>query len=33
MASKLRWLFIEYPNIDLRAMGFPKGWEMEPIWQ
>lgn len=33
MASKLRWLFIEYPNIDLAAMGFPKGWEMEPIWQ
>lgn len=33
MTSKLRWLFIQYPNIDLRAMGFPQNWEMEPIWQ
>ena len=33
MTAKLRWLFIEYPNVDLHAMGFPKNWETEPIWQ
>ena len=26
-------LFAEYPNIDLLAMGFPPGWEKEPIWR
>lgn len=33
MLAKLRWLFVEFPEIDLAAMGFPKGWEMEPIWK
>lgn len=33
MTTKLRWLFVEYSNIDLSAMGFPKNWEMEPLWQ
>ncbi len=33
MTSKLRWLFIKYPNVDLSAMGFPRNWEMEPLWQ
>lgn len=33
MTTKLRWLFIEFPNIDLRAMGFPLNWEMEPLWR
>lgn len=33
MLAKLRWLFVDFPEIDLAAMGFPKGWEMEPIWQ
>ncbi len=33
LLTKLRWLFVEFPNIDLAAMGFPKGWEMEPIWR
>ena len=31
--AKLRWLFVDFPEIDLAAMGFPKGWEMEPIWK
>ena len=31
--AKLRWLFIDFPEIDLRAMGFPEGWEFEPLWQ
>lgn len=33
MLAKLRWLYVDFPEIDLAAMGFPKGWEMEPIWQ
>ena len=33
MLAKLRWLFVDYPEIDLRAMGFPEGWEMEPLWR
>lgn len=30
--TKLHRLFVDFPEIDLAAMGFPKGWEMEPIW-
>ena len=33
MLAKLRWLFVDFPEIDLAAMGFPKGWEMEPLWR
>jgi len=33
MLAKLRWLFVDYPQIDLKAMGFPYGWENEPLWQ
>lgn len=33
MQSKLIWLFIRYPDIDLRALGFPNEWKMEPLWQ
>lgn len=33
LEAKLRWLFIDFPQIDLAAMGFPKGWEMEPLWR
>jgi abortive infection bacteriophage resistance protein len=33
MTSKLIWLFIDYPNIDKAAMGFPCNWEMEPLWR
>lgn len=31
--AKLRWLFVDFPEIDLTAMGFPKGWETEPLWR
>ena len=30
--TKLRWLFIDFPLINPCAMGFPKNWEMEPLW-
>lgn len=33
MLAKLRWLFVDFPEIDLAAMGFHKGWELEPIWK
>lgn len=33
MLAKLRWLFVEFPEIDLRAMGFPCNWELEPLWR
>ena len=33
LLAKLRWLFVDFTEIDLRAMGFPVGWEMEPLWQ
>lgn len=23
----------EFPNIGITAMGFPHGWECEPLWQ
>lgn len=29
----LQKLFVEYPEIDLSALGFPNGWEKEPLWQ
>lgn len=33
LQSKLVWLFIDFPEIDLRTLGFPQGWEMEPLWR
>ena len=30
--EKVQLLFVKFPQIDLSAMGFPKGWEQEPIW-
>lgn len=32
MQSKLMWLFIHFPEVDMKALGFPQGWEMEPMW-
>jgi hypothetical protein len=29
---KLRELFIKYPNVDLKAVGFPVNWKEEPLW-
>ena len=31
--GKLLALFKHFPQIDLRAMGFPSGWENEPLWK
>ena len=28
----LQQLFLSYTNIDIRAMGFPKDWQDEPLW-
>ena len=33
MLAKLRWLFVGFPNVDLKALGFPIGWETEPLWR
>lgn len=33
LRDRLRDLFIEYPNIDLAAMGFPSNWQNEPLWR
>lgn len=31
--AKLRWLLVDFPEIDLNALGFPIGWETEPLWR
>ena len=33
MKSKIDALLSAYPSIDTAAMGFPRGWENEPLWQ
>ena len=33
MKSKIDALLSAYPSIDTNAMGFPRGWENEPLWQ
>ena len=30
--NKLFRLLKAYPMVDLKAMGFPQGWESEPLW-
>ena len=30
--SRFRGLLAKYPNADVKAMGFPTGWETEPLW-
>ncbi len=32
MLEKMRTLFSNYPEVDLAALGFPNGWENEPLW-
>ena len=32
MLDKMRNLFSHFPEIDLAALGFPVGWEQEPLW-
>ncbi|MBQ6771188.1 MAG: Abi family protein [Bacteroidales bacterium] len=31
--DKLLNLLADYPSIDQAAMGFPLGWQQEPLWQ
>lgn len=33
MTDKLKTLLTAYPEIDVVAMGFPQGWENEPLWR
>lgn len=30
--EKVRKLFVKYPNIDIKAMGFTADWDQEPLW-
>jgi len=32
MRDKIDALLSAYPSIDINAMGFPNGWEKEPLW-
>ena len=32
MLDKMNNLFGRFPEIDLVALGFPVGWEQEPLW-
>ena len=33
MKAKIDALLSSYTSIDINAMGFPRGWESEPLWQ
>ena len=33
MKDKIDTLLSAYSSIDTSAMGFPRGWESEPLWQ
>jgi hypothetical protein len=33
MKAKIDALLLAYPSIDISAMGFPRGWENEPLWR
>ena len=33
MKAKIDALLLNFPDIDVVAMGFPHGWESEPLWQ
>ena len=32
MTCKVQALLRAFPEVDISAMGFPKGWESEPLW-
>ncbi len=32
-ATKVKSLIARHPNVNLCSMGFPVGWETEPLWQ
>lgn len=31
--TDLEQLILLYPSVDAAAMGFPKSWRQEPLWQ
>lgn len=33
LLAKLDSLFMAFPEVDLSALGFPKGWHDEPLWR
>ena len=33
MKAKIDALLVNFPDIDVVAMGFPHGWKSEPLWQ
>ena len=33
MLDKINKLFVAFPEIDKKALGFPVGWENEPLWK
>ena len=33
MLDKMNRLFFTFPEVDMVALGFPSGWENEPLWQ
>jgi len=30
--DKIISLLSRYPDVSIRQMGFPRGWETEPLW-
>jgi hypothetical protein len=32
MTGKLKTFLSDFPDVDLAAIGFPHGWESEPLW-
>lgn len=32
-SQSLKSLFAKYPSVNQSAMGFPKGWDLEPLWK
>ena len=32
MTNKLKSLLVSFPDVDTTAMGFPRGWQGEPLW-
>ena len=33
LAKDFKDLLDAYPNVDVRAMGFPEDWKDEPLWK
>ncbi len=31
--ADLKSLLVQHPNVDISAMGFPAGWQEEPLWR